>query len=409
MEFGSNVWTGGGIGSQWQFPGIHVYEVDGVGNGFGAVYLSRGLVLRGTQGQNYSVMASLVTYNGDSSGKDSPNDKFWGELAMYSPLSGVRTVYLASGQTNMGNAQFYLGDVSGNLTFYVDINGNTFVKGVLQGAPSGGTSTAVTALAYAISGYGTVVDATGAWKGKPIASGALQTPWMSHIDGAGWFLSNAGKISSAAYHMNSGAQVINTNGAFVGAGVDVQNNGIGCSYLTTQGRGGSNQIDTGTLNVAGNVNSTGGYTGGSFRGAGVACQGQGIGCSYLQLYGGNVDGVGTISSNSVNTGSVNSSSGYTGGSFRGAGVAVGSQGIGCGSLSVQGPASVAGYVNCQQLQINGTQRIDGNGIYRGGLQYTDHVYANDFGIYAVSVGWNGGFYDRDGVYHVVRGGLITNS
>lgn len=418
LEFGSNVWTGGGIGTQWQFPGIHIYEVDGVGNGFGAVYLNRGMVLRGTQGQGYQVLASLVTYQGNSSGSDSPNDKFWGELAMYSPLPNyARTVYLASGGDHMGSPTFVMSDVSGNLLFSVDTGGNTSIKGVLQGAPVGGTNQPINALAYAVNGYGTVVDATGAWKGKPIASGALQTPWMSAINGAGFALTNAGNISAAQYFVNAlGSAVIDTAGTFRGNGVDVgSGRAVYCSVLATNQYAGQNAVYTGTVNASGIITASDHYEGGQFRGGGVACQGYGIGCSYLQLYGGNIDGVGTMTSNAVNTGTVNSSGGYTGGSFRGAGVAVGGQGIGCGSISVSGPdgassaCTVNGAVNCVQLKINGTQRIDSNGIYHGGLQYSDHVYGGDFGIFGFVVGLaSGGFYDRDGNFHGVRGGLITS-
>ena len=103
LEFGNTVWMAAGLtGGIWQFPGIHIYEVDGTGSNFGGTFLNRGMVLRGTysqgspNGQPYPVLASLVTYNGSGNGSDDPF-YFWGELAMYSkafPFTG--TVYLAS-------------------------------------------------------------------------------------------------------------------------------------------------------------------------------------------------------------------------------------------------------------------------------------------------------------------------
>jgi hypothetical protein len=71
--------------------------------------------------------------------------------------------------------------------------------------------------------------------------------------------------------------------------------------------------------------------------------------------------------------------------------------------------SVNGTINCGSLQIGGTQRIDTRGIYCGGLQWPDHVYGQDFGIYGYSQGWNGNFYDRDSGFHVVRGGILINN
>jgi hypothetical protein len=395
LEFGSSVWMAGGLtAGQWQFPGIHMYEVDNSGNNFGATFLSRGLVFRGTQSQGYPVLVSLVTFNGNSSGSDVPT-KFWGELAMYSPVAPYnQTVYLASGSsatgTTGGTAFLYLRDVNGNNMFVVDQVGNVYITGVLQGqqTPGTGASTPVNAYAYSVNGYGPVIDSAGNWKGRPITSGTPQTPWAQNINAAGFSLSGAGNIQGTQYYVNAVSNaVINQNGQFVGPGVDVGSQGIACGYLTT--RGGS--IDTGTLNASANVNVSGqvsannGYVGGSFQGSGVSTGGS--------CYAGG---------------------GYTGGAFGGAGVNVGSYGITCGYLTTggrtidTGTINASGQVNTNAIVVGGIQRCTSNGIWQAGVQCNDHVFGSDFGIFNVATGWNGGFYDRDGIYHTVRGGIITN-
>jgi subtilisin family serine protease len=73
-----------------------------------------------------------------------------------------------------------------------------------------------------------------------------------------------------------------------------------------------------------------------------------------------------------------------------------------------------GMVNCDSLQVRGTQRIDTNGVYRGSLQWNDHVYAGDFGIMAGgaagpvgAVGVSGSFTTANGKTVTVWGGIIT--
>ena len=154
LEFGNQVWIGQGvIGSTYQFPGIHIYESVGTGSppsggGFGSTFLNRGVVLQGTANQGYVVLASFVTYNGDPTGADagtgpSPN-RFWGELAMYSPNSPYnRTVYLASGGASTGSPTFYLRDQNSNVLFQVDNLGTVTCPGSIYagefGAWNGGS------------------------------------------------------------------------------------------------------------------------------------------------------------------------------------------------------------------------------------------------------------------------------
>jgi hypothetical protein len=243
LKMGKSVWSSGSGASQWQFPGMQIYEVDNYQNLFGAVYINRGMVLRGTQTQGYPVLASLVTYNGQESGSDQPPYAlFWGELAMYSPDAHYRTVYLASGSAANGGGYFILRDLNNHLNFEVDQSGNTYVGGVLQGSkdPSTGANRPVNALALNISGYGPVIDAQGYWKGQPITVVAAQTPWTQSINGAGYALLNAGNISAFQYMVNEGPNpVIDQHGAFRGSGIDlptsIGSGGIGCSSLTTRG------------------------------------------------------------------------------------------------------------------------------------------------------------------------------
>jgi hypothetical protein len=396
LEFGADVWMAGGLAGTWRFPGIHIYEVDQVGNNFGATFLNRGVVLRGPQRtpgfQTYPVIASLVTFNGQSSGSDIPSE-FWGELTMYSPRAPyTRTVYIASGSATSGSPSMMFQDVSGNILYSMDTDGNVYIKGRIQGMPVAGTGASTPLIAYAlnVAAYGPVIDAAGNWVGKPIAASGGQTPWTQNIDGAGFKLSGAGTISAAQFALNSGTVLINTSGHFVGLGVDVgQANHVYAGYVATnQHPGGANQIDTGTLNCSGtitcntfstnvfspasidtpgDVRAGGVHKGGRFEGAGVWCPGDGIRCGSLTVA--NASGAG--------------------------------QPISCGSISV------GAEVNCVSLQIKGTQRIDSFGIYRGSVQVNDHVFGSNFGIQAVVEGWDGSFYDRDGVLHVVRGGIIT--
>src|SRR5215831_5072182 len=461
LKMGNSVWTGAGTTGQWQFPGIQIYKVDG-GNQFGSVLLSRGLVLRGTPEQNYHVLASLITYNGQDSGVDIPRP-FWGELAMYGPLSPFyQTVYLASGSLSNGSAFFVLRNFQNALNFEVDQAGNTYVGGVLQGAPDPATSAGrpVNALAYNVNGYGPVIDAAGKWLGQPIAvAGAAQTPWTQPIEGAGFNLSHAGNISANGsmtalqYMVNaSGNPVIDQNGAFRGAGVNVGTFGIGCGGLTVSSAPGvGGEIDCGLFKsdnnavVTRNVNpaslpGTGWIVGdnlaavadvgcntlhvagklainnlGQFVGPGVSTD-QGIGCGYLAVNG-RID-CGPIKANGDMQATrflVNASGNPVidqFGRFLGAGVDVGNQGIGCGSLQVASSPGIGGPITCgsltcsgalsivtlsvtgnisagQYLMANGGVVIDGNGRHLGaGVDVQG--YGIGCGHIDVRAGWTGG-------------------
>ena len=235
FDVGNSVWMAAGLGGGFKFPGIHIYEVDGGSNNFGATYINRGMVLRAPAAQSYNVLASLVMYNGDAAGGD--GTPFWGELDMYSPASpNNRTVVLASGSPTNTAGQLLLADANGNTLFRAGVDGSVFVLGSLQ-SPSGG---AVEAVGLNIHNYGAVIDSTGHWVGQPIGTGGAQpqTPWAQNINGNTYTLSNAGELhANSGFYIGggvgSGTLVINSSGAFVGAGVNVgSSQGVGCGTVT---------------------------------------------------------------------------------------------------------------------------------------------------------------------------------
>lgn len=254
LLLGNSVWVAGG--SQWQFPGIRIFEIDNVGNNFGAVFVNRGMVLTGHQQQGYPVLASLVTYNGQSTGSDYPY-VFWSELAMYSPVSPfVRTIYLASGNASAdgfvsGTPTFALYDRNNAVMFRVDPFGNNVFTGTIAGNGGG----AVNLYALNINGIA-VINTAGQWVGPAISSGQPQTPWAQNIAANGFGLFGAGTVQATQFQVG-GTVVVNSSGQFVGAGINVGGQGIQCGSLNTAGAAGGGQIDTAKINISGLLNSSG--------------------------------------------------------------------------------------------------------------------------------------------------------
>jgi hypothetical protein len=279
LKMGNSVWSGANAPQgSYVFPGTELYQIDGIGNAFGATYISRGMVLRGPNGRGtpnapYPVLVSLVTYNGQPSGSDDPPD-FWGELAMYSPYYSPsvgayrQTVYLSSGGANQGSAFFRMLDRNGGYLFQVNQVGDTVVGGALYGAPNPntGASNPVTAYALGIKGYtgsdgtNTVIDSQGNWKGVPMA-GIAQSPWTVDINGAGHTLSNVGSVSvntyltASEFRVNSGSgAVINSSGTFMGAGVncgyDIRGTSLSTLYPDNATWG---ELDVGLIRCANNI------------------------------------------------------------------------------------------------------------------------------------------------------------
>lgn len=233
LEFGHAVWMAAGLsGATWQFPGTHVYEVDANSasdqiHTFGATFISRGVILRGTVNQaglkSYPVLVSLVQYNGDTTGSDDSNPYFYGELTMFNPkvLNQV-SIDLSAGTPNGSppsdtdtNPYFAMFDANGNRVFWVDPKGGTLqAKGLLQGI--GGVP--INAIAYNVNSK-PVIDANGNWVGNAISGGGQpQTPWAQNIQGAGWNLSGVNSISCASATI-SGLATMTSLGVGTGGGV----------------------------------------------------------------------------------------------------------------------------------------------------------------------------------------------
>lgn len=480
FDVGNSVWMAAGLASgTWVFPGIHIYEVDNSQNNFGATFISRGMVLRGTASQNYQVLVSLVSYNGNATGQDSAI--FYGELTMYNPTANTITIDLASGSTSSNNPYFRMFDLQGNPFLWVDIDHFAFhVNGVLQGM----NGAPIAANAYNISGYGPVIDATGKWLGLPIAAaGNSQTPWTGPINGNGQSLSGAGPITASSLSVggavnaasaavsgtvaagsfamasNPGSPVINANGAFIGAGVDVRpSNSIGAANVlvgTAAALTGSGWVAASgamagaSFALIGNPSNPVINTSGAFVGAGVNVGSNGVGCGSVSC-GASASNIGqvacvmlTCSSTTINssgvstnnmyssggysggpfngsgvsvTGGCNASGGFTGGAFTGAGVNCPGYGIGGSSLQlnggpINGVSTIAtnSDIQCGGAYYNAGVQVIANGIFNGrGMQTNSACYAGSFGINGVAVGANGTFTTANGKTVTVNGGIITS-
>lgn len=210
--------------STFSFPGITLYDTTASAN-FGVTIINRGLVLTGYQGFR---RATLNMFNGVTAGDNNPQN-FWAEMAFYNPFDtagAAPNVYLASGYSPsagvvQGDSQFYLKDRNSVLNFQVDISGNVTMRG------------SAAALNYSV-GAKAVIDQNGNWVGNPIST----TGGVASLNGLTGVLSVVSN-NSLLVSTPGGGQVqvvinpvlINTSGAFVGAGVDVGVNGVRCHHL----------------------------------------------------------------------------------------------------------------------------------------------------------------------------------
>jgi hypothetical protein len=205
------------------------------------------------------------------------------------------------------------------------------------------------------------------------------------------------------------------NGA-INVQLDSGNSSNGSSSFTMRDGAGNLNFSVGT---GGEVYIRGAVTGiNSLSLSTLTVSGQsnlaGVSCSSLNTNGG-----------SITAGQINASS--SPGSFASLNV---SGTIQCGTLIVTtfSPSTInantiqtsgttridsGGIHYCTQVYVGGNQRIDSTGVYRGSLQFNDHVYAGDFGIMANgangptgAVGVTGTFYDRDGKLIKVAGGIV---
>ena len=194
-EFGTQVWSGASFFNAWSFPGIRIYNPDRSSGGlyFGIAVLNRGIVLRGPQSGN-PMIATLDMFNGTQSGDDSPST-FWGELQLFSPTgSNKRNVFLSSGGPSTGSSSFSFADANGANMFEMQNNGSLFMKGPL----------------YLYTGTLQLISTGGQWTAGIYSPGYIIT----------------------GQQFNVGANpVIDTSGAFVGAGVACTNNAVGGKLL----------------------------------------------------------------------------------------------------------------------------------------------------------------------------------
>jgi hypothetical protein len=137
-----------------------------------------------------------------------------------------------------------------------------------------------------------------------------------------------------------------------------------------------------------------------------------------QISGGtgvSVSGTGTVVV-SLNSAATVSFAGYTNGSFTGAGVNVGANGVGCGSVSCTGQITGEALAinpsgTTDAFTVSGKKCCDYNGTWSGnGLQANAQVAASQFGIFGQ--GWaNAGistFKSADGKTVTVNGGLVMS-
>lgn len=180
--------------------------------------------------------------------------------------------------------------------------------------------------------------------------------------------------------------------------------GVTCTSLTVNGA----TTHNGQVNAAGyagsfsSLNVGGQVQGGSFYTTGNCSAGNygAVACTSI-----NNSGPTTLN------GGLNASSSL--GSFANLNV---SGNVSCASLTVTtfNPASVStGTVTCTTLRVGTQQRIDSDGVYRGSLQWNDHVYAGDFGIMAGGAGGGGVVgvtrtFTVGGVTIAVYGGIICS-
>jgi hypothetical protein len=244
----------------WKFPGLKINRTNTT---HGSMLFTRGLVL---YGPNSLRKASLVSWNGEQTGNPDTATKWWGELALYNG-AGDGLVLLSAGVSdgtagvpgNAYNASFFrLLDEQRNINFSVDQRGNVFCRGGLtvtgnlsvtgSFTPSSISTGAITctslaAGAGAITGGSLNVGAGNVACGGVTSSGAMSaTSFNGPLNGNvnGNVTGNlTGNVSGAATLSATGGitgdhfsttsyNVINSNGQFIGKGVDVQGEGVNC-------------------------------------------------------------------------------------------------------------------------------------------------------------------------------------
>jgi hypothetical protein len=374
--------------------------------------------------------------------------------AGYGAYGGWFSVFGAGG-TYYGNAPIYT-DTAGNLYIRnTNLTGNTITNSNVTGSTIDSTSTingsSVTNPSLNVSGQiytsPQTFDATYSTLAFVNQSGADQTNFISRglviyyngqkvgslvrspngaymaaeftVGGAYVLIDGANGVRSDAGYLVGSTRVINSAGQFTGtltgtAAGPVSTNSSIYTGSTVQAAGGVYAGSTYCLNGSG-----------QFVGSGISTGGYIYTSSYVQAGYYYCGGTQVINSSAQWVGNCSASS-YGGAAFQGAGVNVGSYGIGGGSLNVgSGPINggslgVSGDVSCSTLRsnnglyVNGQQCTDYTGIWLKGLQANAAVYASQFGIYGNFVGTtlNGGnaitFQDTSGRQWTFRvvGGIL---
>jgi hypothetical protein len=172
--------------------------------------------------------------------------------------------------------------------FWVDIDGNTFqVAGVLQGM-SGAPIEANQIAIYGFTnsqGTNLVIDSSGNWVGKPIATSGGQTPWTQTIIANGNALSGAGAITCSSVNASSGY----SGGAFTGNGVSCPSYQVTCSGVNADSTGVHCNLLTVTSTAPAAINCSGG----------VACSFMTVGTPPNQPTTGGIVAAGDIQGNNV--------------------------------------------------------------------------------------------------------------
>jgi len=212
LEYGYDAFVSDVVGNTnyWKFPGFVLYRTAAPTHGI--TVINRGIVLRGPSSQK---IGSFVSFNGDSFGSDSPNT-WYGELVMYSHVSGLINVQLNSGSTSNGGSSFVLKDQNNAVNFSVDTAGNVTIKGTL-----GLNSLSLSSLTSATSSLGAASASsmtinpgelncrTITTNGQPITCGAVNAG-SNRIDCG--LISVTGNVTCATLTVTSGFTSLSVTG-----------------------------------------------------------------------------------------------------------------------------------------------------------------------------------------------------
>lgn len=358
-----------------------------------------------------------------------------------------------TGQTVINSAGAFVGagvDVTGNGGFgikanYIESEGNIVANG----------GSVECTVAFVVSGFGTVINSSGQWVGPPISSSGGGPVFNAQVAGTSFALTG-----------NQANPVINTSGAFVGAGVNVGSFGITGAYIQSNG----NVVSTAWVeanngyvitNFSGPNNAVI-NSAGAFVGAGVAVGTYGIQGGNVQSSGsvtaaGAVNATGYVVTNSgfmvgsnivinnadafVGVGGVSTTGGITGGSLAsnntitaqgainasgvitclggyqiGGGFVINNsdQFVGFGGVNTSGSinggtVTANGDMHCSGTYWNGNVAVINQGIFEGnGVQCNSDIFGSLFGINGVAVGVSGSFTTSDGHHLTVNGGIVTS-